>query len=123
MRWLILLALSCACAAGQWESAPADRPASPRELSFLRVTVIGPPALAEALTQQGFAVVSHRPFDGDLELVFANGVATLRSDGYFIDELHGDDPVKLAAQLARSARVAAFVRDSGTVEQRNSPGM
>src|SRR5450432_3933548 len=117
MRRLLLFALSCACAAGQWESVPADRPASPRELSFLRVTVIGPPALAEAMTQQGFAVVSHKPFDGDLQLTFANGVATLRSDGYFIDELHGDDPQKLAEQLAHSSRVAAFVRNSGTVEQ------
>jgi hypothetical protein len=123
MRWLILLALSCACTAGHWESVPSDHPATPHELSFLRLTVIGPPALAEALTQQGFAVVSHRPFDGDLELVFANGVAILRSDGYFIDELHGDDPRKLAEELAHSSRVAAFVRDSGTVEQRSSPGM
>jgi hypothetical protein len=118
-----LLALSCACAIGQWQSVPAEHPVSRAELSYLRVTVIGSAELAEALARQGFVVVEHPAWHGDLQLRFENGVAHLTSDGYFVDELRGEDQEQLAERIARSRRIAEFVRNSGTVEQRSVPGM
>jgi hypothetical protein len=113
--WIVLLA---SCAVGQWESPTAENPVSPRELSYLRTTVYGPQELAVAMAQQGFDVVSHAPYKGDLALVYEDGVGTLRSDGFFVDEVRGD-PNQVALQLAHSQRVADFVRNSGTVQQRD----
>jgi hypothetical protein len=47
----------------------------------------------------------------------------LSSEGYFVDQVRADDPQEIAARLARSERVAEFVRNSGTIEQRGTPGM
>jgi hypothetical protein len=52
----------------------------------------------------------------------AIALATLRSDGFFVDQVRGD-PAAIAEALAASSRVAEFVRNSGTVEQRQMPGM
>jgi hypothetical protein len=120
---LLLLSFAFACAAGEWESVPAEHPASRRELSFLRVTVVGPEALAQAMARQGFEVVSHPAYREDLTLRYADGLAVLRSEGYFVDQVRGDDYEQIAERLARSRRVAEFVRNSGTVEQRSVPGM
>jgi hypothetical protein len=119
----LLLACCFACAAGQWQSVPAEHPISRRELASLRMTVIGSDALAEALAQQGFTVVDHPAWRGDLELRFVSGVATIRSDWYFVDQVRGDDPRRLAERIARSQRIAEFLRNSGTIEQRGTPGM
>jgi hypothetical protein len=123
MRRFFAIALLCSCTvAGIWQSHEAEHPLTRAELSHLRVTVIGPPALAAELAAQGFTVVAHAPYHEDLELRFSDGVGTLRADGYFVEEVHGD-PAQVAQQLARSSRVAMFHRDSGTPEQRANPGM
>ena len=123
MRASAALLLVYACGVGRWESVPAEHPVSRHELSFLRVTVFGPPALAQAMAEAGFHVVDHPAWHEDLELHYAGRIATLSSDGYFVDEIRGDDPREIAQRLARSKRVADFVRDSGTVQQRENPGM
>jgi hypothetical protein len=123
MRRLFALVFVCACAVGQWESVPAEHPATQYELSFLRVTVLGPPELADAMAREGFQVVNHPAYKEDLELRYRHGVATLRSGGYFVDEIRGDDLDQIASRLARSKRVKDFVVMSGTVEQRTVPGM
>lgn len=112
-----------ACAAGQWESVPAEHPPTQYELSFLRVTVLGPRELAEAMAKEGFQVVNHPAYKEDLELRYRRGVATLRSGGYFVDEIRGDDLEQIAYRFARSKRVKDFIQMSGTVEQRTVPGM
>lgn len=123
MKQVVLLALSLSCAVGQWKSAPAERPASRAELAALRITVVGPPELADAFAAQGFNVVAHPPLHADLLARFESGMLTVTSDGYFVDQLRGDDPRQLAEAIARSDRMAWFVRNSGTVEQRSNPGM
>jgi hypothetical protein len=119
----ILLAFACACAGGRWESVQAQHPATPGELAACHVTVVGSQPLAEAMAARGFTVVVHPAFRADLELRLQGGVATLSSEGYFVDEVRGGDPQEIAARLAGSERVAEFVRNSGTVEQREGPGM
>jgi hypothetical protein len=121
MRYLLIIA-SLACATGEWHSPVAQRPAQPFELASTRVTVDGPPEMAAAMARAGFPVVQHPPFRSDLLLVYRDGVGTLRSDGFFVDEARGD-PDAVAQQLARSARVAEFIRNSGMPDQRASPGM
>jgi hypothetical protein len=121
MRSLWLLA-ACACATGNWQSPIAEHPATREELASVKVTVDGPPELTEALRRLGFPVVEHPPYHQDLMLRYADGVATLRSDGFFVDEVRGD-PQSVAEQLARSARVAEFIRNSGMPDQRANPGM
>ena len=123
MKPRILLALSCSCAVGQWQSVPAEHPVSRAELSHLRMTVMGPPELAAALAAQGFDIVQHAPYHSDLLARFDGGWLRVTSDGYFVDQLRGDDPLQLAEGIARSDRMAWFVRNSGTVEQRSNPGM
>jgi hypothetical protein len=123
MKRALFLALSVSCAVGEWRSASSDHPASRAELAALRMTVVGPPELAEALAAQGFAVVQHPPLHGDLLARFDGGVLKVTSDGYFVDQLRGDDPRQLAEAIAHSDRMAWFVRNSGTVEQRSNPGM
>jgi hypothetical protein len=123
MKRSILLALTFSCALGQWESKQAEHPASRHELSLLRITVVGSQELGQALQEEGFEVVQHPPFHGDLLARYQGGVTKLSSDGYFVDELRGDDPRQLAGRIAKSERLAQFVRNSGTVEQRSAPGM
>jgi hypothetical protein len=123
MKRAVFLALSFSCAVGQWRSSPADHPVSHAELAALRMTVVGPPELADAFAAQGFVIVPHPPFHGDLLARYDGGILKVTSDGYFVDQLRGDDPQKLAEQLARGDRLAWFVRNSGTVEQRSNPGM
>jgi len=85
------------------------------------LTVHGPPELAPALAAQGFRVVGHEPYKGDLLLDWSpDGVATVRSDSFFVDEAVGDFDA-IARQLAVSQRVADFIRNSGLPQQRNVP--
>jgi hypothetical protein len=49
-----------------------------------------------------------------------DGVYTLRSDGFFVDEVSGPDA---ALRLARGQRIADFCRNSGLPQQREQPGM
>lgn len=140
LRWLILFLLATACAAGEYRSEPAERPLSPREIASRDVTVIEEgaqaglgEAFAQALTQQGFRVVNHPAYHGELEVTLATqrsaqgpvAVATLTSDGFFVDEARahldrGDAAAAwLAKTLAISERMAEFVRNSGTPDQTN----
>ena len=114
-----------ACGAGRWESRPADRPLTRRELASRNLTVRGEAAFAEALAREGFRVVSHPPYHNDLEATVALdhrsdlATITLRSDGYFLDEVQGpaNDPQALAHRLALGERMADFVRNSGVPQQ------
>ena len=123
MRRFWPLLFCFACAIGQWESVPAEHPPTAYELALLRVTVLGPPELAEAMAREGFQVVHHPAYKEDLELKYRGGVATLRSDGFFVDQIRGDDLDQIAHRFARAKRVKDFIVMSGTVEQRSDPGM
>jgi hypothetical protein len=146
-----LAALLFACAAYRRDSAPAARPLTPPELAAYELTVDEVKANADdaslaaslraavvdALVRAGFRVVDHPPFRDEWELQLsldpsAQGLlarATLRSDGFYVSEAQaeGADPgelaQKLAASLAVSQGVADFVRNSGTPQQRQTPGM
>ena len=113
----ILVVSLAACAVGRWESVPADKPATAAELAPWPVSVRDP-ALADDFSRAGFRVVQRPPYKGELELRLQGGVYTLRSDGFFVDEVSGPDA---ASRLAHSRRVAEFVRNSGTVQQRELP--
>jgi hypothetical protein len=119
MRLPAVLALCAACAVGQWESVPADQPATRRELAAWPVSVPDP-ALREAMSRAGFNAVARAPYKSELLLNQVDGLATLTSDGYFVDEVRGA-PDTVADRLAASRRVAEFVRNSGTVQQRDLP--
>jgi hypothetical protein len=111
--------LAVACAPQRWAPRPAEHPPTWAELQVYALTVHGPPALAQALAAKGFRVVSHEPYKGDLLLEWsADGVATLRSDGFFVDEAAGDFD-GIARELAVSQRVADFIRNSGLPQQRD----
>ena len=136
-----LAVVGAGCAAGQWRSQRADDPLTRSELSSRNVSVSDgshDPALytafARALASEGFTVVAHPPYHDDLEVTLsvanrADGtvaIGTLRSDGFFIDEvqapLDGTAPAALARTLAVSQGMADFVRNSGTPQQRNLTG-
>ncbi|HEY2029743.1 MAG TPA: hypothetical protein VGH20_11105 [Myxococcales bacterium] len=140
LRWLVPFALATACATGEYRSEPAERPLTPREIAAHDLTVVDEGAqggLAEAfmqaLAQQGFRVVNHPPFHGELEVTLATqpspqgpvAVAVMTSDGFFVDEARahldrGDAAAAwLAKTLAISERMAEYVRNSGTVDQTN----
>jgi hypothetical protein len=121
MRSLAATLLLCACGIGRWQSVRAEKPATRGELAAYPVSVADP-ALRQAMAQAGFTVVERPPYKGELQLVVKGQVGTLTSDGFFVDEVRGD-PVAIAQALAVSSRVADFVRNSGTVEQRAMPGM
>jgi hypothetical protein len=100
------------------------------ELAFYELTVrAGSPeeraAFARALAARGFNVVSHDPRKGHLEVTLTHEadslVATLRSDGWFVDEAVGKDVDALAATLAVSQRVTDFIRNSGLPQQHMVP--
>jgi hypothetical protein len=129
MRIAIAAALlSAGCMTGQWRSTPAERPLTPAELASRSLTVTGADpdlchTFAQALIDDGFKVVSHPPFHEELEVTVATegpvAVATLRSDGFFVDEEHvtGNDTAALARALARSHAMADFVRNGGLPQQ------
>lgn len=82
-------------------------------------------ALAHALTARHFRVVSGESRKGHWDVYLTHEgdllVATLRSDGFFVDEAVGPDVGSLAETLARSARVNDFVKNSGLPQQRALP--
>jgi len=138
---IALAALAAACAAGRWRSRPAGDPLTRSELSSRNLSVANDahdPALstafARALASEGFTVVTHPPYHEDLEVTLsvatrANGavaVGTLRSDGFFVDEveapLDGAAPDALARTLAVSQGLTDFVRNSGTPQQKSLSG-
>jgi len=138
----VLVALLAGCAAGHWRSRSANKPLTRSELSSRNLSVAdrAHPALhaafVRALASEGFTVVAHPPYHEDLEVTLTiartpEGViamATLRSDGFFIDEAHapfdGTDAAiaTLAKTLAVSQGMAEFVRNSGTPEQKSFSG-
>ena len=89
-------------------------------------------AFSLALAREGFTVVSHPPYHEQLEVTRSVertvAVATLRSDGFFVEEaratLDGNDATaaKLARTLAFSQGMADFVRNSGTPRQTTFSG-
>jgi N-formylglutamate amidohydrolase len=144
MRQLaVFAALFTACAVGQWHSVPAVRPLSRSELASRDLTIADGglhPALrqefSQALAAEGFTIVAHPPYHEELEVTLnvvrtaeaAVAVATLRSDGFFVDEarapLEGNDSTAaaLARTLAVSQSMADFVRNSGTPQQKSLSG-
>lgn len=130
-RSLILFAVASAgCMTGQWVPTPAEKPLTPAELSSRSVTVTGTDpglrdAFAQALANDGFTVVSHPPYHEELEVTVSTqgpvAIATLRSDGFFVDEERatGNDTAALAKALAMSSAIADFVRNGGLPQQTN----
>ena len=131
MRHTLLLPLLLACAAqGHWPPRPAEHPPTRAELAAYELTVNAPSpaerdAFARALAERGFDVVDHPPYHRQLEVTLTHEgsslVATLRSDGLFVDEAVGADVAALAGTLAVSQRVADFIRNSGLPQQHDIP--
>jgi hypothetical protein len=130
-RALIALLASLACAReAHWPPRPAEHPPTPAELAFYELTVVAldpaeREAFAHALAARGFTVVDHPPRKGHLEVTLTHEddtlVATLRSDGFFVDEAVGSSVEQLTSTLAVSQRVADFIRNSGLPQQRMLP--
>ena len=131
MKRVLALAAALACAPqGHWPARPAEHPPTRSELAFYEMTVrAADPAeraeFAQALKVHGFNVVDHDPWKGQLEVLLTREdhtlVATLRSDGWFVDEAVGGDVDALARTLALSQRVADFIRNSGLPQQHMVP--
>ncbi len=131
-RAAIVLVAALACARqAHWPPRPADHPPTPQELAFYELTVRADDpaereAFARALAARGFNVVDHPPRKGHLEVTLTHEgstlVATLRSDGFFVDEALGSTVEQLTDTLAVSQRVADFIRNSGLPQQRMIPG-
>jgi hypothetical protein len=126
MARALLLVLLASCASGRWESVRASEPATPAELAAYPLTLEEPDGtLASALADAHFKVVERRPWRQELQLAVRHEEGglrgTLRSDGYFVDEVIAKDARTLAQRLASSQRVAEFVRNSGTPQQRIHP--
>jgi hypothetical protein len=117
---LAVLLLGCP-SPKHWPPRPAEHPATRAELAAYELTVRGPPGLARAFSDLGFRVVDHPPYHLQLEVTLTREgdqlVATLRSDGFFVDEALGSSLDALARTLAVSARVAEFIRNSGLPQQ------
>jgi hypothetical protein len=127
--WVILAVVACARQA-HWPPRPAEHPPTPAELAFYELTVQAPDeaeraGFAAALAARGFKVVDHPPRKGHLEVTLSHEdqtlVATLRSDGWFVDEALGTSFAALAETLAVSQRVADFIRNSGLPQQHAVP--
>ncbi|OLC49459.1 MAG: hypothetical protein AUH82_00435 [Chloroflexi bacterium 13_1_40CM_4_65_13] len=137
------LAALGACAVGRWRSQVADDPLTRSELSSRNLSVTDEThdsmlhaAFVRALAREGFTIAAHPPYHEDLEVTLTVvrapegvvAVATLRSDGFFIDEarasLDGADAAlaTLARTLALSQGTADFVRNSGTPQQKGLSG-
>ena len=121
----VLLASACA-AQGHWPPKPAEHPATRRELGAYELTVQAPSAeeraaFARVLSAQGFDVVDHPPYRLQLEVTLTHEppslVATLRSDGFFVDEAVGNSVEDLSRTLAVSERVKDFIHNSGVPQQ------
>jgi len=131
------------CAAGQWRSRLADNPLTRSEVSSRNLSVADAThdsmlhaAFVRALAREGFTIAAHPPYHEDLEVTLnvvrapegVVAVATLRSDGFFIDEarasLDGADAAlaTLARTLALSQGTSDFVRNSGTPQQKGLSG-
>ena len=126
MARALFLVVLASCASGRWQSLRAAQPATPAELRNRRPAVETPdPALASALAEAHFNVVRRKPWRQELQLAVTREGGelrgTLRSDGYFVDEVAAPDARTLAERLAGSQRVAEFVRNSGTPQQRIHP--
>ena len=118
MRFVLLLLL--ACHPGPWRSVRAEKPATRTELAAWPVSVTDP-MLRKAMMEAGFNAVERPPYKGELQLTVVDGIGTLRSDGFFVDEVTGG-PDAIAEALAASQRVAEFVRNSGLPQQHPMPG-
>ena len=136
---LALLATACA---GQWHSRIADKPLTHGELSSRPLSIADDahdPALytafARALAKDGFTVVQRPPYHEDLEVTLgiaykpagAVALATLRSDGFFIEVAQaplagGDAAEALANSLAVAQGTADFFRNGGTPQQKGLSG-
>ena len=131
MKASFALLFACGCAMpAHWPARPAEHPATRRELAAYELTVVAPTAgqraaFARALADLGFDVVDHPPYRLQLEVTLTHEgptlVATLRSDGFFVDEAVGAEVEGLAKTLAVSERVAEFIRNSGLPQQRFIP--
>jgi hypothetical protein len=133
MKQVVIAVVATAACARQahWPPRPADHPPTPQELAFYELTVRADDpaegeAFARALAARGFNVVDHPPRKGHLEVTLTHEgstlVATLRSDGFFVDEALGSTVKQLTHTLAVSQRVADFIRSSGLPQQRMIPG-
>jgi hypothetical protein len=125
-RVLIALSLLACAPQGHWPPRRAEHPPTAVELAVYELTVrASSPGerddFARALAAKGFEVVEHDPRIGHLEVTLTHEadslVATLRSDGWFVDEAVGKDVDALAATLAVSERVTDFIRNSGLPQQ------
>jgi hypothetical protein len=131
MKRVLVLATALACAReAHWPPRPAKHPPTRAELAVYELTVKAADpaekaAFAQALKARGFNVVDHEPYKGQLEVELTHEgpklVATLRSDGFFVDEALGSTVDELAATLAVSQRVADFIRNSGLPQQHTVP--
>jgi hypothetical protein len=128
--WTVAAALVACAPRGHWPPRPAENPPTPKELAYYEVTVRAPTpderaAFADALAARGFTVVDHDPYKGQLDVFLTHEpdavVATLRSDGWFVDEAVGPDLATLVETLAVSQRVTDFIRNSGLPQQKNIP--
>ena len=127
MKRIVLLLAILACARpAHWPPKPARNPPTRAELAAYELTVkaVDPAeqaAFAQALAAQGFKVVDHEPYRLQLEATLTHEdetlVATLQSDGWFVDEAVGTNLEALAKTLAVSQRVADFIRNSGLPQQ------
>jgi hypothetical protein len=126
---LLLAILACARQA-HWPPRPAKDPPTSKELAFYELTVKAADpeernAFAESLSSRGFTVVEHEPYKGQLDVTLTEEhetlVATLRSDGWFVDEALGPDVDALTETLAVSQRVTDFIRNSGLPQQHPIP--
>ncbi len=133
--------LATACA-GQWHSRSADKPLTHGELSSRALSIADDAhdptlysAFARALAKEGFTVVQRPPYHEDLEVSLsiarkpagALALATLRSDGFFIEEAQApldcaDAAEALASTLAVAQGTADFFRNSGTPQQKGLSG-
>ena len=90
------------------------------------LTVRGPPGFSRAMAGEGFRVVDHEPYKGQLAAILTREggqqVATLRSDGWFVDEAVGSSPEEVARTLAVSMPGTARIwgRCSGSYHSLNS---
>ncbi len=125
-RIVLLLAILACARPAHWPPKPAQNPPTRAELAAYELTVkaVDPAehaAFGQALAARGFKVVDHEPYRLQLEVTLTHEdetlVATLQSDGWFVDEAVGKNLQAIAETLAVSQRVADFIRNSGLPQQ------
>jgi hypothetical protein len=131
MKRAVWMAAALACASpGHWPPRPAEHPATRMELEFYDMAVHADDpgeraAFAQELTARHFRVVPGESRRGHWDVYLTHEgdqlVATLRSDGFFVDEAVGPEVGSLAGTLARSARVKEFCQNSGLPQQHAQP--